>query len=523
MFRIRLPRAVAGVAAALAAVLAGGVLAAPTASAAPIGTLSFSPATGADTTPIDMTTSGLCPETATNTIVSVRGSGFPDDYIVVGNTDLTAYPVQNGGMRIPLRLHMRGYADEVGFQTLQGRYDFTVTCRLAFGSTTFGEFTGSIWFTSNTAYQSTDPNAPAQDTTVSLQASPSGPVDAGTAVTLTATTGPAGTAGVVQFRDNGTAIGSPVAVSGNTASLATSSLGAGTHALTAEFQPSSSSFKPSTSAPVSLTVNAAPATPTTTALLVSPSGSSAQYGPVSMTATVTPSGAAGSVKFQDTVGGNTTVLGTVPVSGGSAAFSTSALGVGEHSLTAVFVPANAGAYLGSSAAPVAHTITPFAGVSVGQNITTTVEAGALAISVEDPNVTLPSPQLNSAGTLLTTGGAINAVTLTDTRAGNPGWSLSGQVGDFTDGGSHSINGQNLGWTPNVIDKAPGQTVTAGAAVAPAVGAAPGDGGSAGLKQSRSLATGTGLGTAHFGADLALNVPTSTVAGTYTATLTLTAI
>jgi hypothetical protein len=46
---------------------------------------------------------------------------------------------------------------------------------------------------------------------------------------------------------------------------------------------------------------------------------------------------------------------------------------------------------------------------------------------------------------------------------------------------------------------------------------------AGLKQARTLATGTGLGTTHLSAALTLNVPTTTVAGTYTATLTLTAI
>ncbi|MEV6110361.1 hypothetical protein AB0M28_37525 [Streptomyces sp. NPDC051940] len=139
-------------AAAGAAAIATGVLAfaTGTADAAPIGTIAFVPDHGKDDTPIDMSLSGVCPEEATNLIVTVRGSGFPDDYIVVGNTAVTAFGVQDGRLRVPLRLHMRGYADEVGFPTLQGDYRFTVTCRLAFGSTTFGDFDGAIRFTSGT-------------------------------------------------------------------------------------------------------------------------------------------------------------------------------------------------------------------------------------------------------------------------------------------------------------------------------------------------------------------------------------
>ncbi|MFE6171966.1 Ig-like domain-containing protein [Streptomyces sp. NPDC056464] len=517
-------RALAGGLAGLVAVLAGGIAAAPAAQAAEIGTATVAPATGADTSPMSLTTSGACPDNATNIIASVTGSGFPaGGQIVVGNSPISSYGTAgNGGLIIPLTDTMRGYAQTAGFTTLTGKYTFTITCRTAFNATSLGDFPASVWFTSNTAYQNTDP-AVKTDTTTSLAVSPASPVTAGTPVTLTATVAPAGAAGEVQFRDNGSPLGAPVAVTGGQAQLTTSSLGAGNHALTAVFTPSSAAYNGSTSGAVAYSVEAAPATPTTTALAVSPAGTADKFSPVSMTASVSPASAAGSVKFQDTVGGTTTTLGTVQVAGGQAAFSTSSLAEGDHSFTAVFVPADPGTHTGSTSGNVPYVIGAFEGVTASQDITTTVESGALVISVDDPHVTLPSPQLNADGDLLTTAGAINPVTLTDTRAGNPGWSVSGQVTDFADGGSHQINGQNLGWTPKVTDKGASQTVTPGAAVAAAHGAAPGDAGSAGLKSSRSLAGGTGLGTAHLGADLALNVPTSTVAGTYTATLTLTAI
>lgn len=524
MLKNRLSRVLAGGLASLVAASAAGLVTAGSAHAADIGTAVVAPATGTDTSSMSLTTSDPCPANATNVIVSVTGSGFPAaGQNVVGNSPISTYGTTgNGGLVIPLSATMRDYANTAGFTNLTGKYTFVVTCRTAFNGTSLGDFPASVWFTSNTAYQNTDPSVKT-DTTTTLAVSPASPVTAGTPVILTATVGPAGTAGQVQFQDNGTPLGSPVAVSNGTAALTTGNLPAGNHSLTAAFTPSSTSFNSSVSAAVPYVVNTAPATATTTALAVSPAGTTAQFSPVQFTATVSPAAAAGSVKFQDTVGGTTTTLATVAVSGGSASYTTSALGKGDHSFSATFVPADPAAYLGSDSAAIAYTIGAFAGVTASEDITTTVQAGALVISVDNPHVTLPSPVLNADGDLLTTAGKINPVTLTDTRAGNPGWSVSGQVSDFSDVGTHAINGQNLGWTPNVVDKSTAQTVTAGSPVAAAHGVAPGDAGTAGLKSSRSLATGTGLGTAHFGADLALNVPTSTVAGTYTATLTLTAI
>ncbi|HET9144365.1 WxL domain-containing protein [Actinophytocola sp.] len=46
--------------------------------------------------------------------------------------------------------------------------------------------------------------------------------------------------------------------------------------------------------------------------------------------------------------------------------------------------------------------------------------------------------------MFTTGGRLNPIRVTDTRAGNPGWNLSGQMDDFTDNAAHWINGANVG-------------------------------------------------------------------------------
>ncbi|MFD3994376.1 WxL protein peptidoglycan domain-containing protein [Streptomyces sp. NPDC058583] len=177
----RLPRrTAAGVAFAAATALAGvGVLTVPTATAAPVGTAAVTPGQGTDDSSISLTTSGACPAPATNVLVKVTGKGFPaEGKNVVGNAPLSTYPQDPGGTGfiVPLTMTMRDYANEAGFATLEGRYDLTVVCRKAFGSETYGDFTGSLWFTSNTVYQDTDPGGPNPTGTPTGTATPTGTV-----------------------------------------------------------------------------------------------------------------------------------------------------------------------------------------------------------------------------------------------------------------------------------------------------------------------------------------------------------
>ncbi|WUD75599.1 phosphate ABC transporter substrate-binding protein PstS [Streptomyces sp. NBC_00510] len=163
--------------------------------------------------------------------------------------------------------------------------------------------------------------------------------------------------------------------------------------------------------------------------------------------------------------------------------------------------------------------TPCDGTAPGgrsQSITTTLEPGALLISVAgDPHVELPGPVLDPSGEFLHTSGQMTPVTVTDTRSGNIGWTVSGQVGDFTGPTGSTIDGSSLTWAPAIADRGNVPSITPGAPVVP------GDGN--GLKESRTLATGIGPGTADAGAGLDFDAPTSTPPGTYTAVLTLTVI
>jgi hypothetical protein len=95
---------------------------------------------------------------------------------VVGNSPIDTYnKTVDNGIIVPLTSTMRDYANVAGFQTLQGRYDFTVTCRTAFDETSLEDFKAPIWFTSNTKYQDTDPASPTTSptTTTSSSATPS--------------------------------------------------------------------------------------------------------------------------------------------------------------------------------------------------------------------------------------------------------------------------------------------------------------------------------------------------------------
>nr|BFE50343.1 Ig-like domain-containing protein [Saccharothrix mutabilis subsp. capreolus] len=495
---------------------AGAALAAP--PAGNLGTLSISKTSGTDVEAPSYTTSAGCAADSDGYNLFVYGPGGFENGLI-GTTPTDVGFSTSGPITVVQGLSFRDIAVDNSTTVQPGVYTIAVNCVDLFSGEVKGTFTRTVTFTSATQWTAVD----AVSTSTALAVSPNAPVTEGTPVTLTATVTPASATGTVQFKDGAGNLGAPVAVSGGAATF-TTTLPQGTRSLSAVFTGSAAHIQGSTSPVVSYQVNAPAAITTTTALAVTPSGSAAQYSPVTLTATVAPAGAAGSVQFLD---GAANLGNPVPLSGGTATLSTSTLAVGAHSFSARFVPANAGAYEPSQSAAVALEVTPFAGVTASETITTEVLAGELLISVADQNVVLPSPVMAADGSLLTTSGALNPITVTDTRAGNPGWNVSGQVTDFASG-TNAINGANLGWSPKIVDKSPVQNITAGPVVEPANALVPGAAAPAGrgLASSRTLATAAALGgngTANLGADLALKVPTSTLAGTYTAVLTLTAI
>ena len=142
---------------------------------------------------------------------------------------------------------------------------------------------------------------------------------------------PAGATGTVTFEDNGTAISGAVPISGTTAAFATSTLVAGSHAITAVYS-GDSNYNGANSLVLTQTVNMATTGPSTT-LSVSPT--TVMYGdPAVLTAVVgPPSGATGTVSFHE----GATLLGTSSLDGSTTAvFSVSTLNVGTHTITATY-------------------------------------------------------------------------------------------------------------------------------------------------------------------------------------------
>ena len=184
--------------------------------------------------------------------------------------------------------------------------------------------------------------ATATSTTLSASSAAS-PAVVGSSVALTAAVTPAAAAGTVQFRDGSTNIGTAVAVSNGTASQTTTTLTVGSHQLTAVFTPTTPTlYGPSTSPAVTFVISGATTTGTT--LATAPTSPVVENTPMTMTATITPAAAVGTVQFRD---GNTNVGTPVTVNNGTAT-ENATLGVGSHQLTAVFTPTNSALYSSST-------------------------------------------------------------------------------------------------------------------------------------------------------------------------------
>jgi Htaa len=145
------------------------------------------------------------------------------------------------------------------------------------------------------------------------------------------------------------------------------------------------------------------------------------------------------------------------------------------------------------------------------------EPGAFAWSItgDGSAVSLGTAQLVNGR--LVAAGEIKPVVVSDTRTTANQWSITAQVSDFTSGGT-TVAGSHLGWTPKVVSA--GGDAVAGPAVASGITAGDGLASPAVLG---SAANGHAAGSTTLGADLDLRLPSTTAAGTYGATLTLTAL
>jgi hypothetical protein len=161
-------------------------------------------------------------------------------------------------------------------------------------------------------------------TTTTLYAS-SASIPKGALLRLTAFIAPSAASGTVTFYDGSTSLGIGT-ISSGMAILTISSLGIGTHAITATYDGSSTDTS-STSSIITVTVTSSVAT--TTALSVS--SSSIVFGTsLTLRAVVSPPNATGAVTFYD----GSTVMGTGTLSSGKATLTTSYLSGGTHIIKA---------------------------------------------------------------------------------------------------------------------------------------------------------------------------------------------
>ena len=281
---------------------------------------------------------------------------------------------------------------------------------------------GNTNFTGSTASALTQTVNEA-NTTTALTSSLN-PSTYGQQVTFTATVSPSGATGAVQFFDGNTSLGT-VTLIGGSASLATATLTGGTHSITASYG-GNASFTVSTSSAVTQVVNqAGTATGLTSSLDPSVFGQ-----PVTFTATVSPSGATGAVQFFD---GNTS-LGTVTLSGGTASFTTSALLVGTHVISATYSgDAN---FTGSTSAALTQAVS-LSTIGTTTTVTSSLNPSAYGQQVTFSATVTPSP--GAGGAVMFMDGGLLLWTSTLDASGVATFSISTLAA-----GSHSITAQYNG-------------------------------------------------------------------------------
>jgi outer membrane protein assembly factor BamB len=202
------------------------------------------------------------------------------------------------------------------------------------------------------------------------------PATAGDQVTLTATVSAASgqPTGSVSFQDttSSTAIGSASVLPDGTASISTSSLAVGDHAIVAHYA-GSTAYNGSDSNEVTETILAAPP-PKNSSVTLSASLSSTTYDdPVTFTANVSGDSGTpdGDVKFVDD---NGSVLGTRALVAGSASFTTRVLATGSHDVTAYYE--GTPTWAAGASSPVALTVDAVTGGLATAFQNTTVHDGA---------------------------------------------------------------------------------------------------------------------------------------------------
>ncbi len=116
-----------------------------------IGGVIVIPGSGSDLTAIRVRTSAGCPAKADAYMARMKGHGFPPDGEVVTST-ISAGMSHSIGFDVYFAVTMSDFA-QLNHTTLSGRYDITVFCIDSLTTHSYGEFIGSLQFTSSTHYE----------------------------------------------------------------------------------------------------------------------------------------------------------------------------------------------------------------------------------------------------------------------------------------------------------------------------------------------------------------------------------
>jgi hypothetical protein len=312
-------------------------------------------------------------------------------------------------------------------------------------------YSGTAGFGGSTAQaQTIEISSSALSTTTTLQV-PATAVT-GTAVDLTATVAPNNAVGTVQFKSNGTSIGSPVAVASGVATLSHTFDTAGAQSVTADFT-AGAGFVSSSAPAQTVTVSDPAPVDVQTMTSLSVPATAITGTAVDLTATVAPNNAVGTVQFKS----NGAAIGSpVTVSAGVATLSYSFDAAGAQSVTADFT-AGAG-FVSSSASAQAVTVSDPAPVDVVTTTSLSVPSTAVTGTAVDltatvaPNNAVGSVQFKSNGTAIGAPVTVSGGTATLSHSFDTAGAQS-VTADFT-AGAGFVSSSASARTVTVSDPAP---------------------------------------------------------------------
>jgi hypothetical protein len=175
-----------------AVVLGGAANAAP--APGTLGTLTFTPTTGSDTQIITASTSAGCSSESNAADLEVTGPVgaatpvFPPGTVITTTQNNTFSTTKS--FTIPEGVSLKDAADILHTTIVPGEYDFTVVCQDQDFLTRFGTFTGAVFFTDATHYNTgaANPPSPSASLTTSPSASPTTSPSASPTTTTSPTT-----------------------------------------------------------------------------------------------------------------------------------------------------------------------------------------------------------------------------------------------------------------------------------------------------------------------------------------------